>query len=141
MIYRTETQMPITPPMAKDTMFNVTQAAVYLGFVVLLVGAVVSCMKWLDSKLEKLGVRFTDELKDVKADVKAAEVRILDTEKATVALDKRLLLQEQESRNIKDSQLRMEQAQKDNHKEVLDRLEIYATSIREVRDVALKTKD
>ncbi|WP_454884013.1 hypothetical protein [Sphingomonas oryzagri] len=117
---RTETQVPQAPPVSKDATFNVTQAGVYLGFIVLLVGAIVSAMRWLDSKLEKLGNRVGDEMKEVKADVKAAELRILDVERRNVELDKNLALQQQAIATIKEGQARIETAVEKNHKETMD---------------------
>ncbi|KQO13423.1 hypothetical protein [Sphingomonas sp. Leaf242] len=134
-VIRTETQVPVTPPQNKDAMFNVTQAGVYLAFVVLLITAVVSSMKWLDGKLEKLGVRVSDEMKEVKQDVKDAERRILDVERQSVALDKRLALQEQESRAIKDGQDRIEHRLEKMEKEGKEGRAEIIESLRELREV------
>ena len=137
-VIRTETQVPVTPPQNKDAMFNVTQAGVYLGFMVLLITSIVTCMKWLDGKLEKLGNRVGEEMKEVRSDVKAAEQRILNNEKDVVALDKRLSLQEQESRAIKDGQDRIEERlEKMERDGKVGRAEIIDT-IREISKRELK---
>lgn len=134
-VIRTETQVPVTPPKSNDAMFNVTQAGVYLGFIVLHITSIVTCMKWLDGKLEKLGMRVGEEVKEVRSDVKVAEQRILANEKDVVALDKRLSLQEAESKAIKDGQDRiedrlekMEKDGKEGRAEIID-------SLRELREV------
>ena len=129
------TGVAATPPASKDATLNITQAGVYLGFIVLLVTSVVTCMKWLDGKLEKLGLRLTDDMKEIKQDVKDAEIRILEVERQNVALDKRLSLQEQESRSFRDGQdrieKRLEKMEKDGKE---DRAEIIE-SLREMREV------
>ena len=137
-VIKTETQVPVTPPKSNDAMFNVTQAGVYLGFVALLVTCIIGAMKWLDGKLEKLGLRVGEELKEVRSDVKDTERRILEGERAIVELDKRLSLQEAESRAIKDGQDRiedrlekMERDSKEGRAEIIDTIREMST--RELR--------
>ena len=132
------TGVAATPPAPKDATLNITQAGVYLGFIVLLVTSVVTCMKWLDGKLEKLGVRLGDDMKEVKQDVKDAELRILAVERAGVELDKRLAMQEQESRSFRDGQDRIEKRlEKMEHEAKEDRAEIIE-SLRELREAKLR---
>lgn len=106
----TTTQVPVTPPVKQDTMLNVSEAAILVGFVVLIATAIAGIMKWLDGKLDKLAGRFVDELKDVRHDVKEAERRILDVERASVELDKRLIRQEEANKNFVAGQQRIEHA-------------------------------